>query len=401
MSIAGSGDIQVSEKGKRPLSSIVHGMRLQSLLLLMSVLIVVAGIAYSLFSAGSHVTPQQRISQIESEVKCPSCDGISALDSNTAGAFAVRSFVEQAVNAGESTTQILNSLEGSYGPTILMSPPSGYGGRIIATLPFVFVAVILGLVGFFGYRRKRKYRGIDGGMQDRLFYNESPGSGPGLEPLALADKAPGQVISVEDEMLPSGAEAAADTALRGRRRLGSIRQSWVLYLGAVLLLGGIGSGIWMVRSQDHAQKQLAKAVILAQNEAQTILKARVLANQGQDVQALQLLSSVLEVDPNQPVALTYQGWLLRQAGEKDKSALLINQGQQFLEKAVKLDPSYPDARVFLGYILFQDRHDVAGAITQFAAFLADKPSASFVSATKSVIISAYQQAGLPVPSQLS
>ena len=110
---------------------------------------------------------------------------------------------------------------------------------------------------------------------------------------------------------------------------------------------------------------------------------------------------MLVIDPNQPIALTYQGWLLRQAGEKDKSPVLINQGQQFLEKAVNLDPSYPDARVFLGYVLLQDRHNASGAVTQFKAFLADKPTRSSVIISKPIIIQAFHQVGLAIPPQLS
>ncbi len=370
-------------------------------MLFISVVVVVGGIGFSLIFSNSHVTTQQRIANIESEVKCPSCDGISALDSNTAGAFAVRSFVEQAVKRGESNSRIISSLEASYGPTILMSPPAAYGGRIIAVLPFVFVAAVLGLIGFFGYRRKRRYGNAEGGVDGQFYAKEFSARRPVLTDEGLNADELGTAIGVPDEPILEGTEPVAETALPRRRRLGSIRQSWALYLGVVLLLGGVGSGVWILRGQSDTRKQLVAAAVQAQNEAQTILRARVLANQGQDVQALQLLSSVLEIDPNQPVALAYQGWLLRQAGEKDNSPSLVNQGQQLLEKAVKLDPGYPDARVFLGYILFQDRHDVNGAIKQFAAFLADKPTASFIGATKSVIVSAYQQAGLPVPSQLS
>ncbi len=370
-------------------------------MLFTSAVIVVGGIGFALIFSSSHVTTQQRIANIESEVKCPSCDGISALDSNTAGAFAVRSFIEQAVKTGRSDSQIINSLEASYGPTILMSPPAAYGGRIIAVLPFVFVALVLGFIGFFGYRRRRRQANVEGSFDGHL-----PAGGYSRRGVVLADHGlianePTQAIEASDEPILEVIEPLADVMVETRRRLGSIRQSWALYLGILLLISGVGYGIWVMRGQSDSQKQLAAARVQAQNEAQTILRARVLANQGQDVQALQLLSSVLKVDPNQPVALAYQGWLLRQAGEKDNSPSLVGQGQQLLEKAVKLDPGYPDARVFLGYILLQDRHDVNGAIKQFAAFLADKPSASFLGATKSVIVSAYQQAGLPVPSQLS
>ncbi len=393
---AGSATTDMGEGVKRPISNLVRAVSLRSWLLAAAAAVVIGGITFSLASANSHLTSQQRITQIESEVKCPSCDGISALDSNTAGAFAVRSFVEKQVKAGKTSKQIIDSLEASYGPTILMSPPAAYGGRIIAALPFIFIAVVIGLMAVFGFRRMRRGEALSAVNGDSGGLSIGPGADDNLSAIGGA--------SISDESRKAGDKITTEASIErtGRsRQLLSLRQSWLFYVGILLLLGGVGSGVWLIRSQSNSTKQLAAASIQAQNEAETILQARVLANKGQDVQALKLLSSVLEVDPTQPIALTYQGWLLRQAGEKDKSTALINQGEQFLKQAVKLDPGYPDARVFLGYILLQDRHDLKGAITQFNAFLADKPSASFVSATKSVLVSAYKQAGLSIPPQLS
>ncbi len=382
--------------GKSPMTEIhsetapkalIRKMKLLKWLLIVSVVVIAVGISYALISSRPNITSQQRVARIESEVKCPSCDGVSALVSNTAGAFAVRSFVEKQVKAGVSDSQILNALEASYGPSILMSPPAAYGGTVMAVLPFAFLAVVVGLTVFFGFRRWRNSAGDFAWNGQQSVLESSIGDD------AVAGTGVGGTEGSLDE--------TPQDDLTRQKSLGPVRRKWLLYMGALLVLAGIGSALWIIRNHDNNQKQLAATAVQAQNEAQTILKARVLANQGQDVQALQLLSSVLEVDPNQPVALTYQGWLLTQAGEKDNNSALINQGQQFLEKAVKLDPGYPDARVFLGYVLFQDRHDANGAVSQFHAFLADKPSQSFIDATKSVIISAYKQAGQPIPLQLN
>lgn len=371
----------------------------RSLLLVISAAVIILGIGVALLGSGSHPTSAQRIANIESKVKCPSCDGVSSLDSNTAGAFAVRSFVGKEVQAGKSSSQIIGALESSYGPNILMSPPASNGGVVIAVLPFAFAVVVVGLIGFFGYRRRKKY----GGSSDSVYLvppvrdlgsSRSEETPEGAH-LVSVDSA-GAAESYEDENRSTSQLATA----KGKNQF-LHRKSWALYLGIILVLGGIGYGITVLRSQNNSQKLAASAVAQAKDEAQTILKARVLANQGQDVQALKLLSSVLRTDPNQPIALAYQGWLLRQAGEKDANPALINQGQRFLEQSVKVDPSYPDSRVFLGLILFQDRHDAKGAVAQFNAFLADNPSPSFIVATKSVIISAYQQAGMAVPTQLT
>ncbi len=369
--------------------------------------IVVLGLGFSLLSANRNPSPQARITQIESQVKCPSCEGVSALDATTAAAHAVRSFVAESVASGKTNAQIFATLENTYGPSILLTPPASSGGTFVAALPFVFVVVMVSLIGFFGYRRRQKLLGVSTDGFDVLLGEEIQPIGPDLtESTGGIGGIPGiggsVVLHEEQEPSPTG-RAISTTAWppngRGGRRLFS--SVWALYLGIVLVLVGMGSGVIIVRDQHRSASQAHSAFVQGQNELQAILKARVLANQGKDVQALKLLSTVLGQDPNQFMALAYQGWLLRQAGEKDKSAALIDQGQQFLEQSVKLDPTYPDARVFLGYVLFQDRHDVSGAITQFKAFLADNPSPSFVQSTKPVVIQAFQEAGLPVPAQLS
>ena len=390
----------VGTEGRRPLYSAAGRMKLRSWALLLAVVVAVGGISYSLLSSNARLTPQQRITQIESEVKCPSCDGISALDSNTAGAFAVRSFVQKQVKAGKSDKQIIDALQASYGPNILMAPPPGYGGRIIDLMPFAFLAIVLAAIGFYGYKRMRGIKTSQSAMQGEAeiaspVVDVEPSVSPALAVFHTESVDTERLSMEQDPELP-GIKAVAS----GIKGLRSVRKAWVFYVGVLLLVGGAASGFFLIRSQDNANRQLAAAALQAQNEAQAILQARVLANEGQDVQALKLLSSVLKVDPNQPVALAYQGWLLAQAGEKDKSDPLVNQGMQFLQQSVKLDPSYPDARLFLGLVLFQYRHDAKDAVVQFNAFLADKPNSSFVNATKSVLVSAYKDAGQPVPSQL-
>ncbi|MCL5077357.1 MAG: cytochrome c-type biogenesis protein CcmH [Actinobacteria bacterium] len=371
-------------------------VKLRTLVLVSATIIALAGIGFSLLTSSSHLTKAQRIQQIESTVKCPSCEGISALDSNTAGAFAVRNFVQKEVDKGESSSQIISQLQASYGPNILMTPPASYGGTVIEILPFAFAALMIALVAFFGYRRNKRYLSRSGEPKgsfgsDALGQGSKPASGKASDSL---------VVDASNGRERANSKALESQVPPGKAERRPFKKLWPLYLGIILIVAGIGSGLYLIKTQQDANNQALAEVTQAQNQAQEILQARVLANKGQDVQALQLLSSVLKSDPNQPIALAYQGWLLRQAGEKDKNQALITQGQQLLQKAVKLDPGYPDARVFLGLILFQDRHDVSGAITQFNAFLADKPSVSFLDATKPMLVAAYKKAGLPVPAQL-
>jgi tetratricopeptide (TPR) repeat protein len=134
-----------------------------------------------------------------------------------------------------------------------------------------------------------------------------------------------------------------------------------------------------------------------QRLAQELVQARVLATQGKDLDAIKLYDKVLAVEPRQPEALAYRGWLLRLAGVAGHDQALLAQGRASVGAAVAQDPSYPDARVFLGYILFQDAHDPVGATAQFRAFLADHPQAQMVSLTGDVVAQAFAALGQPVP----
>ncbi|HWC39190.1 MAG TPA: hypothetical protein VG476_11705, partial [Acidimicrobiales bacterium] len=134
-----------------------------------------------------------------------------------------------------------------------------------------------------------------------------------------------------------------------------------------------------------------------QRLAQQLLQARVLAGQGQDLDAIKLYDKVLAVAPRQPEALAYRGWLLRLAGVAGHDQALIGQGRASVAAAVAQDPTYPDARVFLGFILFQDDRNPVGATEQFRDFLADHPQTQMVALTRDVVAQAFAAVGQPVP----
>ena len=64
---------------------------------------------------------------------------------------------------------------------------------------------------------------------------------------------------------------------------------------------------------------------------------------------------------------------------------MVTQGLVAEENAVAADPQYPDARYFLGVMLLDEAHDPAGAVTQFEAYLALKPSARDAAAVKPIL----------------
>jgi tetratricopeptide (TPR) repeat protein len=126
-----------------------------------------------------------------------------------------------------------------------------------------------------------------------------------------------------------------------------------------------------------------------------VAEALSLETQGKAVDALKVYDDILGQDPGNVEALTYRGWLLKRAG-------LPDQALESLDRAVAADPTFPDAHFFRGMVLYQDKDDPAGAVTEFQAFLADNPPADYVAQVQQVLAqaeaaAAAKAAGAPAP----
>ena len=178
--------------------------------------------------------------------------------------------------------------------------------------------------------------------------------------------------------MPAG--AVPSTGLR--QRLGR-RRSVVILVGLVVLGVGIGLLAAGATSTRQSGQGVSGSVHLA--PAQELLAAQTAMTTGDDVTALKLFQAVLRVEPDQPEALAYAGWLLREAGDAQENVTLVTQGIVAEENAVADDPLYPDARYFLGVMLLDEAHDPAGAVTQLEAYLALKPSARDAAAVRPIL----------------
>ncbi len=100
-------------------------------------------------------TAAQRAAAIDSDLRCPSCEGISVADSSAPAAVAIRRAVAARVSEGQSTAQIEGFLEGRYGLGILLRPPASGLSAAVWVVPLAAVTVgVLGLVVFFWRRRR-------------------------------------------------------------------------------------------------------------------------------------------------------------------------------------------------------------------------------------------------------
>jgi len=126
--------------------------------LLWAALVVVVTVALAVGSSGGGARPTaaQRANAIDALVLCPSCSGVSVLDSSAATAVAIRQAVAARVRAGQSAVQIDAFLVSRYGPGILLRPPVRGGTAWVWLLPPVaLVVAVAGLVSVLWRRRHR------------------------------------------------------------------------------------------------------------------------------------------------------------------------------------------------------------------------------------------------------
>lgn len=119
--------------------------------LVLGVIVVVAlGIGAS--RPGQVDSDAARATRVAKEVRCPTCRGLSAAESDAKAAQAVRSEIRARVEAGQSDEEIRAYLASRYGGDILLRPEGSGAASLVWALPVV--ALVCGAAGLaFAFRR--------------------------------------------------------------------------------------------------------------------------------------------------------------------------------------------------------------------------------------------------------
>jgi tetratricopeptide (TPR) repeat protein len=161
-------------------------------------------------------------------------------------------------------------------------------------------------------------------------------------------------------------------------------------VGAVLLSNAIGqrrsgetitgnaqaSGTPTTISQGSA---LAAEVKRQPNSyAARVAYARYLLGASDVRSAIEQYDAAAAIDPSQPEALAYGGWIRGLVAQqvtnaKDRNAI-VEDALQRIDRAIAADAKYPDAYVFKGLILLNLKDDAQAAVPAFQQFLVLAPS---------------------------
>lgn len=195
------------------------------------------------------------------------------------------------------------------------------------------------------------------------------------------------------ECVPAGAVSSPlRVARRSRRRLRIATAA----AGAALVAAG--ALVLVVAGSSSRPPGQTVSGNVPPSPAQELVAARHAMATGDQVMALRLYRAVLAVEPDQPEALAYSGWLLRLSGDVQENKALIDAAVAAERASEAADPAYPDPHFFLGVILLDDLHDPAAAIPQLTAYLGSSPSPAVRKAVEPVLARAREQAGQPASS---
>lgn len=212
-----------------------------------------------------------------------------------------------------------------------------------------------------------------------------PAAPPPAPPAVTGAARPGADASPDGA--DTGPAAAPAPPRRSRRRL----RIAIASVGAALVVAG--ALVLAVGGSSSRQPGQTVSGNVPPSPAQELVAARHAMATGDQVMALRLYRAVLTVEPNQPEALAYSGWLLRLSGDVQNSKTLIDAAVAAERAAEAADPAYPDPHFFLGVILLDDLHDPTAAIPQLTAYLGSSPSPAVRKAVEPVLDRARQEAG--------
>lgn len=337
---------------------------------------------------------EDRAAEVSSQIRCPTCAGLSIAESESPLAISARTEAAAQVAAGRTNQEILDFFVSRYGNTALMSPPKEGLTAYAYAAPIIGGLAAIGGIAY-ALRRWKRRDNETATPEDEataaMFLGGTRVAADGTD-LAYwvkavrkteADYATGSTNDDEYESLRSSqvhrlaelARAADQPAAKKKATTFKFKapkkQQGVAWMGAASLFVIVGIVALALSTGDRSGNGNITGAT-AGNSNSLLARAAEQTSEAKPADAIETYDQVLALDPTNATALSYKGWLIRLAG-------LPDQGEAQIDAAIAADPTYPDARFFKGYILLRDRNDPAGAIEQLDVFLANDEGSELTS----------------------
>ena len=134
--------------------------------------VVAVALAVGAGSGDGPSGPVARTARLAEGVRCPTCEGLSAAESGTPAAVAVRDEIRRRVDAGETDDEIRSFLVGRYGRDILLTPEGSGVAALVWALPVVAVVLGAGALAV-AFRRRRPEVPVPASADDRRLVEQA------------------------------------------------------------------------------------------------------------------------------------------------------------------------------------------------------------------------------------
>lgn len=356
---------------------------------------------------------EEQTRALANELRCVVCQNLSVADSPSEMAQQMRAIVREQLEAGKTPQEVKDFFVSKYGEWVLLRPTTQGFSLLVWTVPFVALVLGLGL-GIFFIRRWTAKKGrpervavdstllarvrreaaqddvlvidLEDSSQRSQLLRERARLYSDLKDLDFDFQA-GRLSQADLTELRRDLESKAAAVLEQLDRLadGASREKsaktirpptertagasdkwglrrWQLAAGAALLLiFGVTIGVALTNSLRPRVSEGDSITgdfltgTSARSEIQSSLTAGKTAFAQQDwPKAIENFKKVLTIDPNQPEAHAYMGFILVQAGHADGALMAF-------DKALAGAPNFPLALWGKGMTLYQAQKDLAGA----------------------------------------
>ncbi|MGI8778360.1 MAG: cytochrome c-type biogenesis protein [Acidimicrobiales bacterium] len=134
-------------------------------------LVLIGALAVGMGGSGPQ-SDGQRAHDIATGVRCPTCRGLSAADSDAPSSQAIRDEILRRVRAGQTGSEIRGYLVSRYGVDILLEPEHHGVALLVWVLPVVAVAAALAGMGL-AFRRWRARPDVAVSAGDQALVDEA------------------------------------------------------------------------------------------------------------------------------------------------------------------------------------------------------------------------------------
>jgi len=376
--------------------------------------------AVTLYAAAVDI--DERTREIATELRCVVCQNLSVADSPSEMAQQMRAIVREQVQAGKTTEQIKEFFVSKYGEWVLLRPRTSGFSALLWILPYVVLAIgVLAALWFIHHwtAKKRQPETLpvpdaavhqadnDLLRQDFLFpdiedetqraqllrerghlrdelnelefdFQSGKLSASDYDALKQDVESKGGLVMQQLKSLPAEIKAKPpEKKFKTAKNPGAHNpfKRWQLITGGLfLLLFGLTLGVFLTQSIRPRQGEgdtmtggFMTGTNSASNETGAALAEGKQAFERQEYpRAIEAFKKVLAVDPTNPEAHGYMGFILMQAGHGDGALLAF-------DKALSRAPNFPMALWGKGMVLYQDKKDFNGARAIFERLLAMMP----------------------------